>query len=378
MTRRPVLLSALLAVVIVVSMSLGAAIASRAGEDGGARSEISTTPVSTNTIQPVSTTVRVADSGLATAVALARKSTVLIEGGNAAGSGVVVDRDGHIVTNFHVVEGQTRLKVTLEDGTASRATVLGTDPSSDLAVLQAEFPREKLTPAVLGDSAIVRAGDPVFAIGSPFNQAFTVTAGIISATGRSTQSSFTGRSIRDMLQTDAAVNPGNSGGPLFDSNGEVIGINTSIENPNGRFFVGLGFAIPSNTVHRLLPDLIDGVIIPHAQLGVSIVVLDEVLAEEIGGLGLGRGLYVTSVTPSSAADRAGIVASERSDTPTDAPPPGGDVIISIEGHDTRTFVDLARAIDDADIGETVSITVMRQGQPVHLTATLQAWDLRAD
>ena len=367
------------AFVVVISMTLGALIATRVGgrPDGTDRA-VSAAARAEGAKQPVASPALVlANGGIAEVVQRARRSTVLIEGGTAGGSGIVLDREGHIVTNYHVVEGQKTLKVLLEDGTAAKATVIGTDPSSDLAVLQAEFPKELLSPVTMGDSSVMRAGDAVFAIGAPFNQAFTVTSGIISATGRSSQSSFTGRSIRDMLQTDAAVNPGNSGGPLFNINGEVIGINTSIENPNGRFFVGLGFAIPSNTVLRLAPDLIAGRTVSHAQLGVSVLALDEVIAETVGGLGVARGLYVTSIQPSSAAARAGLVAAEASAT-RGQPGKGGDVILAIDGRDTKNFVDLARAIDSANVGTTVAITVLRNGQRVSLSATLQPWDLRAN
>ena len=379
MTRKLWILSVGMAFVVVISMTLGALIATRVARGAPHSAEVAAQGAATT--KPVSAPLALASPGIADIVDRARKSTVLIEGGTTAGSGVVLDRDGRIVTNYHVVEGQKTLKVILEDGSASKATVLGTDPSSDLAVLQSEFPKDKLTPATLGDSSVMRSGDPVFAIGAPFSQAFTVTSGIISATGRSTQSSFTGRSIRDMLQTDAAVNPGNSGGPLFNINGEVVGINTSIENPNGRFFVGLGFAIPSNTVLRLVPDLIAGKTVSHAQLGVSVIALDEVVAQDIG-LGVGRGLYVTSVQPSSAAARAGLVAAEAAQPRTTGqaaqPGKGGDVIVSIDGRDVRTFVDLARAIDSANVGSTISITVLRNGQRMNLSATLQPWDLRTN
>ncbi|MGE3857983.1 MAG: S1C family serine protease, partial [Dehalococcoidia bacterium] len=371
MTRKPWILSVVLALVVVGSMSLGAIIATRAGSGAGPAQTLVRNEVATrSSTQPVAApAVTLANGGIADVVARTRKSVVLIEGGNAAGSGVVVDNEGHIVTNYHVVEGQRTLKVILEDGTASRATVLGTDPSTDLAVLRSEFPKDKLFPATLGDSSVMRAGDAVYAIGSPFSQSFTVTSGIISATGRSTQSSFTGRSIRDVLQTDAAVNPGNSGGPLFNLEGEVVGINTSIENPNGRFFVGLGFAIPSNTVLRLVPDLIAGKTVPHAQLGVSVMSLDEVVAQDLG-LNVGRGLYVTSVQPSSAAARAGIVPAEAAARP---PGKGGDVIVAINGKEAREFVDLARAVDATDVGGSLTITVLRNGQRMDLQATLQPW-----
>ena len=279
----------------------------------------------------------------------------------ASGSGMVLDRAGHILTNYHVIEGQTQIKVTLADGNASRATVIGSDPANDLAVVKAEdFPSAILTPVTFGDSRAIRVGEPVFAIGSPFTQKFSVSTGIISATARSITSSFTGRQIVDMLQTDAALNRGNSGGPLFNLEGEVIGINTSIENPDGRVFVGLGFAVPSNTAVRFLPQMLAGEEIQHSQLGVQGEPLDQLRAAELG-LSVSRGMLITGVTTGSAADRAGVRA--------------GDVIQVLNGQVTETLVQLVRAIDSAEVGEQVTVIVSRSGQEIALTATLQPWDV---
>ena len=376
MTAKPWVLSAVLAFVVVVSMSLGAFVARGVGS-GRAPAPVASESAS----RSIASNIALQQGGIADVVDRAMQSTVVIEGGSAAGSGVILDRQGHIVTNYHVVEGQTTLKVILKDGSAAKATVVGSDSSSDVAVLKADFAADKLSPATLGDSSVMRPGDPVFAIGDPFDEPFSVTSGIISATQRSTQSSFTGRSIRDMLQTDAAVNPGNSGGPLFNMNGEVIGINTSIKNPNGRFFVGLGFAIPSNTIQRLTPQLIAGKTVSHAQLGVSVLALDEVIASDIGGLSVGRGLYVTSITPGSAAERAGIVAASAPQARAGQqaqPGKGGDVILSVAGQETKSFVDLARAVDLAPVGSNVTVTVLRNGQRMNLNATLQPWDIRTN
>lgn len=386
MNRKPWLQPLVLGAVIVISMLLGGVVAARSG---GRSAPLSTAVVtatgSTHPVAATSGTVaapRVTGSvasslagSIAEVVDRARPSAVLIEGVNDAGSGLVIDRDGRILTNYHVVKGQQTLKVKLADGSASTATVLGSDPGSDLAVIQATFSPDRLIPATLGNSDQVRTGDAVFAIGAPFGQPFTVTAGIISATGRTSQSPFTGRPIRDVLQTDAAVNPGNSGGPLFNMNGEVIGINTSIENPNGRFFIGLGFAIPSNTALRFLPDLIAGRTIKHPQLGVSVLALDEVIAKDLG-LGVSRGVYVTSVQPASAAARAGIIAAQASRTAQAGH--GGDVIVSLDGQTVASFEDLARAIDRAEVGKNVTIVVVRSGQQQTLTATLQLWDLQSN
>lgn len=300
---------------------------------------------------------------LSSVVSQVINSVVLIENadGPGSGSGIVIDDEGHILTNYHVVEALSRAKVTLYDGSASLAEVVGTDPGNDLAIIRATgFTADQLQPANLGNSAEAEVGDAVFAIGNPFDEAFTVTQGIISAVNRSSPS-FGGRSIQGVIQTDAALNPGNSGGPLFNLAGEVVGINTSIRNPTGQTFAGLGFAVPSNTAARYLPQLIAGEAIQHPQLGIAgPVELDEVAATELGTTQT-RGLYMTTVVPEGAAARAGIVE--------------GDVIVKINGETTHTFEDLASAIDSADVGEEMEIVVMRGDQEVTLTATLQPWDL---
>lgn len=339
-------------------------------DDGAATATAS--PASTST-QPVAnsnsagsgtTPVVQAPRDFAEVVAQVMNSVAYIEGaaqGGVSGSGMVLDKDGHILTNYHVVQGQTELKVVLPSGAASKATIIGSDPSNDLAVIRATgFASDALVPVQFGDSDEVRPGQAVFAIGNPFGQKFSVSSGIISATQRHTQSSFNGRAIRDVLQTDAALNRGNSGGPLFNLAGEVIGINTSIENPDGQVFVGLGFAVPSNTAVSFLPQMLAGEEIQHPQLGVGIEELDAVNAADFG-TALTEGLYVVNVTTSSAASRAGVQI--------------GDVIQSVNGRATTSFVDLARAIDTAGVGDTVTITLNRNGEQLALTATLQPWDL---
>ena len=318
--------------------------------------------------------------GIADLVERVRPSIVVIEGatagaaGAASGTGMVLDREGRVLTNYHVIEGQTNIKVTLADGTASKATILGSDPGSDLAVLKITVPANLLMPVTLANSDNVRVGDAVFAIGNPFGQNFSVSSGIISATGRVTTSSFTGRAIRDVLQTDASLNPGNSGGPLFDLKGEVVGVNSSIENPSGRFFIGLGYAIPSNTAQRFLPQMVQGKDIQHPQLGVSVTPLDDVVAADLG-LKVTRGVYVTAVTPSGAAARAGLVAASRG-TAARLAGTGGDVITAVAGEPVRSFEELARAIDKHEVGSKVQVDIVRNGQPMILTAELQIWDLR--
>ena len=369
---QPVLLSA----AVMMSMLLGGMLATRSGGAPAAVPAASAAPAAGSTATASRPISAQATGSIADVVERVKRAAVLITGADASGSGFVLDTQGHIITNYHVIEGQRTIKVTLWDGTAATAKVLGTDPGTDLAVIQANLPADKLMPAVLGDSDLMRVGDGVFAIGNPFDQPFTVTSGVISAVGRTSQSSFTGRPIRDVLQTDAAVNPGNSGGPLFNLQGEVIGVNSSIENPSGRFFVGLGFAIPSNTVRRFMPALIAGQEIKHPQLGVSVMALDAVIASDLG-ITTDRGVYVTTVQPNSAAARAGIVAAPATTRGTTTTPRGGDVITSINGMPVTNFQDLARAIDAVDVGTAVRIIVVRSGQQMTLSATLQPWDLQA-
>ena len=288
------------------------------------------------------------------------------------GSGVVVDQDGHILTNFHVVQGASTVTVQLADGTVGEGTVVGTDPANDLAVVRADIPRDKLVPADFADSDNVRVGEPVFAIGNPFSLDFSVTSGIVSAVERERQGDL-GRSIRGIIQTDAAVNPGNSGGPLFNAAGQVIGINTSIENPTGqRVFVGIGFAVPSNMALRFLPQMIAGETVRHAQLGLSGVTLTDAMAED-AGVTTTEGVYVTTVAAGSAADVAGLVPASVPDAGGELLA-GGDVITHINGETVLTIGQLASMVDRYDVGETITLSVVRDGQPIELVATLQEWD----
>jgi len=173
----------------------------------------------------------------------------------ASGSGFVLDKQGHIVTNDHVVEGADKVQVTFLDGTMANATVVGQDPNSDLAVIKVEVDASKLQPVELGDSAALVVGQQVFAIGNPFGQLWTMTSGIVSAVGRTIQSGTSSYSIPEVVQTDASINPGNSGGPLVDSQGRVIGVNAQIESQGGSSS-GVGFSIPVNIVKRVAPALI--------------------------------------------------------------------------------------------------------------------------
>jgi putative serine protease PepD len=274
------------------------------------------------------------------------------------GSGVVVDTEGRILTNWHVVNAANGpIKVNLYDGTAAIAKFLGGDPANDLAVLEIDVSAAILHPASFGDSEAVRIGEVVFAMGSPFDQDFSVTAGIISAKGRRSGTAVPGlRANPNLLQTDAAINPGNSGGPLFNLDGQVVGINASISTSDGDFD-GLGYAIPSNTVVRFLPQLIAGEPIVHPRLGVEAGSIDAVIAERLD-LDVSRGVRVVSVDGAAAA--AGVQV--------------GDVIVEIDGLDVETFEDLAVAIDANEVGDTIPIVVNRDGDTIVLRATLRAWE----
>jgi putative serine protease PepD len=365
-----------LALLVVASMLVGGLITVQLFDDGDPSTATpAVTAAADETASPTQSVVQTADDqapsdssvvgfstieNLPDLVESVIDSVVYIElnGGAGTGTGVVLDTDGHIVTNYHVVESASDIVVRLHDGSAARAVVLGVDPSSDLAVIQADFDPAVLHPATFGDSESMRVGDSVFAIGNPFTQEWTVTAGIISGIDRGTESGFTGRQILGVIQTDAPVNPGNSGGPLFDANGDVIGINTSIEGPPGfRGNVGLGFAVPSNTVLRYLPAMLAGEDVVHTQLGVTGGPVNEVVASDLG-LAVDRG-FLVGTPVAGAAQAAGIQP--------------GDVITTIGGVEIFSFTDLAVQIDGYEVGDQVTIELNRNGDELEVVATLQAW-----
>ena len=398
MTFKSWLVAFLFGAVIVVSMGLGALLAtSIGGGDVGpgttaalpaateARTSTATAP--TPTRPPVvleatptpprgPTSMSTAITDLPDMVERVLPSVVQIRArgqlSGGVGSGVVVDQSGHIVTNDHVVRGAVTIVVELYDGTVVAAELLGSDASNDLAVLRARIPAGASVPAVFGDSDAVRVGESVFAIGNPFDLDFAVTSGIVSGIDREAHQHLGGRPVRGVIQTDAAVNPGNSGGPLFNAAGEVIGITTAVENPVGQsFFIGIGYAVPSNTVLRYIPEMIAGADITHAQLGMAGITLNTLSATD-AGVDAVRGVYVTNVVPGSAADRAGLVAASQSDGTGDLAQ-GGDVITGFEGVEILTMGQLSRLIDDQDVGDAVTLTVVRDGQVIELTATLRMW-----
>ena len=296
--------------------------------------------------------------------------------GFAQGSGFVIDADGHIVTNNHVVEGATELEIDFASGLKVRGTLLGTDPTADLAVIDVDVPADQLTVVPIGDSDLVQVGERVIAIGNPFGLDGTMTIGIVSGLGRTLGSevgapgggSF---STPKIIQTDAAINPGNSGGPLLNLRGEVIGVNKAIESETG-VNSGVGFSIPSNLVRRIVPALIaDGKFV-YPYLGVSSI--DDLSLQEIEALNLPRttGAYVTTVVDGGPADQAGLRAGTQL-TDIDGLFAGGDLIVAIDGREVNDFSDLlGYLVVNASAGQTVTLTVLRDGEQVDIAVTLGA------
>jgi S1-C subfamily serine protease len=286
-----------------------------------------------------------------------------------AGSGVIFDPKGYVLTNNHVVDDATRLEVTLWDGSSFGGKLLGRDPANDLAVVQIEAPPDKLAVAALGDSDAIKPGQIAIAIGSPFGLERTITTGIVSATGRARRNEGQ-RTIANMIQTDAPINPGNSGGPLLNSRGEVIGINTAIESPV-RGSVGIGFAVPINTAKLFLPDLLAGKTIRHPWLGISGLQLTPATAQELG-LSVNEGVYVSEVVPNGPAAKAGLKGASGRGSAGELPK-GGDVILSIDGQRIGKTDAISAYLDTRHVGDTVKVEVLRDGQNTTLDVVLEEW-----
>jgi S1-C subfamily serine protease len=290
------------------------------------------------------------------------------------GSGFVYDNNGHIITNNHVVNGGGRLDVTFLDGTVYRASLLGSDPFTDLAVLYVQdVPADKLVPLPLADSAKIRVGEQVAAIGNPFGLSGSMSAGIVSGLGRLIPSQEAGSfSIPDVIQTDAPINPGNSGGPLLNMRGEVIGINSAIFSTTGQF-AGVGFAIPANTMAKVVPSLITSGSFTHPWLGVSGTDMTPGIAQALG-LDEPRGFLVVDVVAGSPADKAGIQGGDQETTVDGRPIQlGGDVIVSMDGKQVRKIDDILVYLQrEKNAGDELKLTVLRDGNLQEITATLAA------
>lgn len=299
------------------------------------------------------------------------------------GSGFVIDQEGHIVTNQHVVQDAEEIEVDFPSGLRAWAILVGTDPDSDLAVIRVEVPPDELVPLPLADSDQVHVGETVIAIGNPFGLSGTLTVGVVSALGRtlaSERQAPTGGvfSAADLIQTDAAINPGNSGGPLLNTRGEVIGVNRAIRTESFTLSgdaanSGVGFAIPSNIVRRVAPVLIASGSYDYPYLGLSSLSELNLATLEILGLPPDTtGAYVTCVTPGGPADLAGVQGSGPCDS-LDILQTGGDLIIAIDDISVREFNDLlSYLVNHTEVGQTVIMTVLRDGMEVDLEILLQA------
>ena len=270
-----------------------------------------------------------------------------------AGSGYVWDKEGHIVTNFHVVQGGDAFLVTFDDQTQVQAKLIGTDANKDIAVLQIAEKREKLKPIDVGASDKLQVGQQVLAIGNPFGLDHSLTKGIISALGRVVQG-IGGVTIHDMIQTDAAINPGNSGGPLLDSSGKMIGMNTMIYRRSGSS-AGVGFAVPVAFIKRIVPQLIQfGKVI---RPGIGITVLTA--GQKYYLLGDADGVVIDQVVRGGPAGKAGLRGGRHLPGGRYSP---GDVIIGVDKHDVKDFDDLFSALDLYKVGDTVTVKVKRDGK----------------
>ena len=295
--------------------------------------------------------------------------------GEASGTGIVVDSQGNILTNNHVIDSAQSIKVTLSDGSEYTATVVGTAPQDDLAIIKSDAPKSKLVPATLGDSSTVEVGDEVIAIGNPYDLDLSVTSGIVSGLDRNGSGSTSGRTLTGLIQVDAATNPGNSGGPLLNANGAVIGINTLIESPV-EGFTGVGLAIPINHAISLLSQLEQGSTVQKPWLGISGMEITSGV-QTIYNLPVGEGVLVMDVTPGSPASDAGLQASTTANSQGTQLSTVGDIITAIDGKTLGTVADLTNYLNGKQPGDTVTLSIVRDGQNQTVNLTLQAWSASA-
>jgi S1-C subfamily serine protease len=303
-----------------------------------------------------------------------RKSVVLIsvrtDTGGGTGSGFVYDKDGHIITNNHVVEDAETIEVTFIDGSILPADLIGTDPYSDMAVIKVDAPNGLLQPVKLGISSDLLVGQRVITIGNPFGLANTVTAGIVSALGREMEAPNR-YSVVDVIQTDAAINPGNSGGPLLNMAGEVIGMNTAILSETNQFS-GIGFAIPSDTIIREVQSLIENGEYLHSWIGIAGRDMNPSVAEAMNLDRNTKGTLVVEITEGGPAEAAGLLGGDERVTIAGVPIDiGGDIIIGINGRSMNTFYDLRFYVSRTNVpGDTITLTVLRDGETVDIDLTL--------
>jgi S1-C subfamily serine protease len=298
-----------------------------------------------------------------------KDSVVLVETDLGLASGFIYDTKGHIITNYHVIEGAYTIQVTFVDGNVTSAKVIGTDIYSDLAVIKVDPKITHLTPVVLGVSSDLAVGEPVAAMGNPFGLSDTLTVGVVSSLGR-TMETAENYVIVDIIQMDAAVNPGNSGGPLVNLKGQVVGVNNALQSETGTFS-GIGFAIPSDTIKREIDDLIGKGSYTHPWLGVTAQDVTLAIADAIG-LDESYGALVAEVTSGGPADQAGLRGGD-STMVIDGRivTVGGDVIIGVDGLVVRRLTDIVVYIERNKVpGDTVELLIDRNGQQLNLTLTI--------
>ncbi len=288
------------------------------------------------------------------------------------GSGFVIDQEGHIVTNYHVIEGASSVEVTLSDQTKVPAEIVGTDPSNDLAVIKIDAPPAALTPLELGEAADLRVGQRAIAIGNPFGLDQTLTVGVISALGRPLQSD-SNNTLFSVIQTDAAINPGNSGGPLLDTRGRLIGVNTAVQQ-NAE---GIGFAVPVSTVKRVIPILIELGYYPHPWLGLLGYSIDTELAQTLS-LPVERGVLVAQLYENGPAQRAGIRGAQQQIIVGNRRVlVGGDIITAIDGKPIANWDALAQYLEEeTQVGQTVTLILYRNQSEMQLEVALIEQPLR--
>lgn len=281
------------------------------------------------------------------------------------GSGFIIDKDGHILTNYHVIQDARQVEVTLHNRKKYRATVVGSDPSHDLAVIQIKA--TDLSPMVLGDSRNLQVGQKVYAIGNPFGLSGTLTSGIVSSIRQVQEPD--GMTIDEAIQTDAAINPGNSGGPLLNWHGEVIGINTMIASNVGQS-AGIGFAIPINTAKAVLNDLVTLGRVKRPALGVRTIPISPEIADQMG-LPADYGLLIVQVVPGGAAERAGLRGGSEHAYLGNIPiTVGGDLIVAIDGQQVQDEQDLSHSMNNHRAGDTIKVTAYRAKKKIDFTVTL--------
>ena len=294
-----------------------------------------------------------------------------IAGLNGVGSGFVFDQSGHVITNHHVIDNSEKIVVTFLDGSSYNANIVGSDPFTDIAVIKVDAEPYLLHPLPVGDSSNLKVGMRVVAIGNPFGLSGSMTAGIVSQLGRLLPSQDTGFSIPDVIQTDAAINPGNSGGPLLNIKGEVVGINTAIQSAIGEF-TGIGFAIPSKTVSKIAPQLIEEGEYHHPWVGISGRDIDPDLAK-ILNLKDAKGFLIVTVVEGSPADKAGLIGSSKTKEIDGVTyQVGGDVILSVDGKPVRKIDDILIHLQrEKSVGDEMVLEILRDGRNTNFVILLE-------